>query len=526
MKILIADKIADPGVDLLANDPDLDIEIKPGLDEDALCEAIEDAVGLIIRSGVKVTRRVIDSASRLKVIGRAGIGVDNIDVPYATERGIVVLNTPNANATTTAELAIAHIFSLCRQIPKADQSVREGKWDRTRFSGTEITGKTLGVIGFGAIGRIVCKRALALKMRVVAHDPFVTEEMFSEAGVESLSLDELYLQADIISLHCPLTEKTKALINTDTLKRMKQGARLINCARGALVDENALYESLMNKQLAGAALDVFEHEPPKNSPLLHLDNIQFTPHLGASTLEAQTAVGTEIAHQVATFIKTQEAINAVNLPRIPAQEGERLRPYQDLAQKLGHLLARMMTGTVTHLDIAITGPAVELKTEPITAAALVGLLREQLSNPVNQVNAHHLAKRQGIQISESRSSESHDYLNTLTLIAQGKEETLSLTGTLFDERHPRLVRINDYLMEASLTGHLLFTRHTDVPGVVGDIGALLAHHHINISTMQVGVIPDGQYAIAVIGISNPLNESMMIEIKALPNIDKALQISL
>ncbi len=526
MKILIADKIADSGIDFLSSDPELDVELITGLDEDGLCKHIQGINGLIVRSGVTVTPKVIDAAKQLQVIGRAGIGVDNIDINYATERGIVVLNTPNANATTTAELAIAHMFSLCRQLPQANQSVRDGKWERSRFNGMEITGKTLGVVGFGTIGRIVCKRALALKMKVIAYDPYVTDEMFTDAGVEGMALEDLLTNADIVTLHCPLTDKTTKLINTDSLRNMKKGARLINCARGGLVDEAALVNALKSGQLAGAALDVFEKEPPKDSPLLEMNNVQFTPHLGASTHEAQTAVGMEIAQQVITFLKTNEAINAINLPRISAKEGQRLLPYQDLARRLGQLLATMCTSAITRLDIALSGTIVELNTRPVITDALVGLLGEHLSMPINQVNAGYLAKRQGIQVCESRSAEAHDYLTSLTLTAHTGDETIGLTGTLFDERYPRLVRINNYFIEAPLSGHLLFTRHVDVPGVVGDIGALLARNKINISTMQVGVASDSEHAIAVISISSPLDIAMLDDLRKLPTISKVLQISL
>lgn len=526
MKILIADKIADSGIALLSEDPEFEVIFKPGLDENGLCDYIQDVDGLIVRSGVSITSRVIAAARNLKVIGRAGIGVDNIDVNFATERGIVVLNTPNANATTTAELAIAHLFSLCRQLPQANESVRAGKWERARFNGVEITGKTLGVIGFGTIGRVVCQRALGLKMNVIAYDPFVTEDVFNDAGVETMSLEELLARADIITLHCPLTANTSKLINSDAISKMKPGARLINCARGGLVDEDALYDALKSGYLSGAALDVYNNEPPVDSPLLELDNIQFTPHLGASTHEAQTAVGLEIAKQIVTFLKTNEAINAINLPRIPAKESLRLKPYQELARKLGRLLSAMCSDAITRLDFTLSGPVVELNTRPVFNDALIGLLEAHLSIAVNQVNANFLAKRQGIQLSESCSIESHDYLTSLSLTAHTGIEAITLSGTLFDERYPRLVRINNYLIEAPLSGHMVFTRHQDKPGVVGDLGALLAKNHINISTMQVGVAESSEHAIAVIGVSNPLDENMLAELRELPAISRVLQITL
>lgn len=363
-------------------------------------------------------------------------------------------------------------------------------------------------------------------MKVLAYDPFVTAEVFTGAGVTPAGLEELLSVSDIVTLHCPLIEKTRNLINQSSIALMKPGARLINCARGGLVDETALYEALKGGHLAGAALDVFENEPPRNSTLLELDNVVFTPHLGASTEEAQTAAGVEIARQVATFLNSGEAINAVNLPRIPAQLAQRLKPWQELAHKMGRLLALMINSAITHLDVALQGQVAELEPAPIAVSACVGLLRENLSVPVNQVNAVHLAKRQGIALSESRSTEAHDYLSLITFTARFDSDQITLAGTLFDERHPRLVRINNYHIEAPLQGNLLFTRHTDKPGVVGDIGALLAGEEINISTMHVGNAGDTGTAIAIIGISKLLSAATITRIHDLPAINKVMQVTM
>ena len=526
MKIFIADKIAAEGVAYLMEHTNHQIDFSPGLPPEQVCEHIRGADAVIVRSATNIRDKVLDAAENLKVIGRAGIGTDNIDVTTATERGIVIVNTPDANATTTAELAIAHILSLCRHLPDADQSVRRGKWERSRFNGTEITGKTLAIIGFGTIGRIVANRALGLKMRVIAYDPYVTANVFADADVENMDIETLLPVADIITLHCPLIDKTRNLLNADRISRMKPGARLVNCARGGLVDESALYEALKNGHLAGAALDVFTNEPPKDSPLFSLNNIVFTPHLGASTEEAQTAVGIGIAKQVAAFLKDGEAINAVNLPRIPAGEAARLKPWQELARSMGRLLALMATEAINHMEISLTGRIADLKPQPITAEALVGLLGEQLSVTVNQVNSAFLAKRQGITISETRSSESHDYLSLIKLTAGFNHDRITLAGTLFDERRPRLVRINNYQIEASLKGKLLFTRHNDQPGVVRDIGTILASRNINISNMQVGTAEGAGKAVAIIGISDMLDEETLSEIRALPAVSKVLQVNL
>ncbi len=526
MKIFIADDIAAEGVAYLKTNTPYHIDFSPKLKPEQACEHIQDADAVIVRSATSIRGPLLEAARNLKVIGRAGIGTDNIDVNTATERGIVVVNTPDANATTTAELAIAHMLSLCRHLPTADRSVRSGKWERSKFNGTEIAGKTLGIIGFGTIGRIVASRALGLKMHVLAFDPFVTPAIFVEAGVEAVDFDTLLGNSDIVTLHCPLIDKTRNLINTTAIDRMKPGARLINCARGGLVDEQALYEALKNGHLAGAALDVYENEPPQNSPLFELNNIVFTPHLGASTEEAQTAVGIEIAKQIATFLQDGEAINAVNLPRIPASETGRLKPWQELVYKMGRILARMVTTPIMQLEITCTGQIADLKSQPITGAALMGLLSEQLSVPVNQVNALHLAKRQGITVSESRSSEAHDYVSMITLTAKCADEQITVAGTLFDERHPRLIRINDYHIEAPLKGHLLFTRHNDQPGVVRDIGSVLAAENINISTMQVGIADGVSKAVAIIGISELLNDGALAKIQSITAISKVMQVEL
>jgi len=526
MKVFIADDIAKEGVQYLKTHTCYQIDFSPRLDPEKVCEHISDCDAVIVRSATSIKGKILDSARNLKVIGRAGIGTDNIDVVTATERGIVVLNTPDANATTTAELAIAHMLSLCRQLPQADRSVRHGKWERSKFSGTEVTGKTLGIIGFGTIGRIVANRALGLKMKVLAYDPFVTDEVFSDAGVESLALEQLLSASDIVSLHCPLIDSTRNLINADTIASMEPGARLINCARGGLVDETALYEALESGHLAGAALDVYEKEPPRDSPLFNLENVVLTPHLGASTVEAQTAVGVEIARQVATFLQHGEAINAVNLPRIARQEALRLKPWQELTYKMGKLLALMSPAAITRLDIAFIGQVTELKSTPMVMSALEGLLSEHLSIPVNQVNAGFLAKRQGISVSESRATESHDYLSRISITASFDDDGIMLAGTLFDERHPWLVGINKYRVEAPLKGNLLFTRHIDKPGVVGNIGLLLANEDVNITTMQVGNMEGADTAIAIIGISKLLSPSTLSGIREVPVVSKVIQIEL
>lgn len=523
-KVFVADKLAPEGIAALEQYPELEIDFTPGLSvEDAIPHAA-NADAIIVRSATKIRGELLDAATQLKVVGRAGIGVDNIDLDVATERGVVVLNTPDANATTTAELAIAHMFSLSRNLPAADQSVREGKWERNNFLGTEISGKTVGIVGFGTIGRLAAERCRGLKMRVIGFDPFVTDKTFEEHGVEKCELDDLVQQADFVSLHCPVTDGTRNLFSRERLASMKPGARLINCARGGLVDEVALKEVVASGHLAGAALDVYASEPPGESPLFEETNIQFTPHLGASTEEAQTAVGVEIAHQIAAFLIRSEVINAVNVPSIAPEKLEKLGPYMDLARKLGKLLCNMMEEPMSTIEVGVFGEASTLDTHPIASAAMVGVLCGHHSVPVNQINSLHLAKRQGISITEVSSDDSRDYRSLIRITATGGDQTICIEGTIFDDHHPRLVRVNDYEVETPLEGRLLFTRHADQPGVIGMLGEILGRRGINISRMQVGVANGNQLAIAVLAISEALDSDTIEHIGSIDAVDKALQI--
>ena len=523
-KVFVADKLASEGIAALETYPELEIDFSPGLSADEAIAHARDADAIIVRSGTKIRGELLAAATKLKVVGRAGIGVDNIDLDAATERGIVVLNTPDANATTTAELAIAHMFSLSRNLTGADQSVRNGKWERSNFLGTELSGKTVGIVGFGTIGRLVAERCGALNMRVIGYDPFVTEETFGEYGVEKTDIDPLIATSDYVSLHCPVTDDTRGILNRDRLHDMKPGARLINCARGGLIDEKALLEVVESGHLAGAALDVFENEPPGDSPLFAQPNIQFTPHLGASTHEAQTAVGVEIAHQISAFLVRGEVTNAVNVPSIAPDKLRKLAPYMDLSRKLGRLLCRMTDAPFNSAEVGVFGEAAKLDTHPIASAAMVGLLCDHHAVPVNQVNAIHLARRQGIHVIEINSADSPDYVSLIRITGTSADGELILEGAIFDERHPRLVRINDYAIESTLEGHVLFTRHVDRPGVVGALGEILGREGINITRMQVGIADGGSRAVALIGVSEPLTEATLAAVHEIDAVEKVLQI--
>ena len=525
-RVLIADPIHEDGRKSLEDNPDIRVDVATGLDEAGLIAKIPGYDALIVRSKSRVTGAIIAAGSALKVIGRAGIGVDNIDVPAATERGIVVFNTPDANATTTAELTLAHLMSLSRHLPRADRSVRNKEWQPTRFVGTELAGKTIGVIGFGTIGRLVAERCAALKMKVLAFDPFVTKEIMQQFSAEPHLLDALLAKSDYITLHCPLTEKTRNIIDKTRIGEMKAGARIINCARGGLVDEAALFEALSSGHIAGAALDVFVKEPPVDSPLLQLDSVVLTPHLGASTEEAQQAVSVKIAEVIAKFLTTGEAETAVNLPRISSEQFGLSKPYQVLAHALGRLVGALSGAPVTELVVRLFGRVSDLDPRPIGTEAIVGLLGAWLPERVNRVNAAHLAKAHGIETRVSQSESSRDYLSLVEVSAVAGGKTTTVAGTLLGGRLPRLVRIDGYHVEAVPEGHFLFTRHHDQPGVVGALGSILGREAINIERMSVGIDGEAPTAIALIGISAPLSAKAMKEIRALPPIINAVEFTL
>ena len=526
-RILVADKISPEGKTFLDGQKNITVDHINGLSEAELCGKIGEYHAVIVRSATSITAKVINAAGNLEVIGRAGIGVDNIDVGHATGKGIVVLNTPDANVTTTAELTIAHLFSLSRNLPQANKSVKAGEWKRARFIGVELTNKVLGIVGYGHIGRIVAAKALALDMQVIAFDPFVTEEKFLEDGVSGVGIDELVAEADYISLHCPLNDKTRNIMNAARINAMKPGARLLNCARGGLVDEAALYDALKSGHLAGAALDVFSREPPsEDSPLLTLDNILLTPHLGASTHEAQAATGMEIAQQVCIYLRTGEPINAINLPPVSADELVKLQPYLTLTRRLGVMLGHMIPGSIRQLDVSLFGEAAERDMSSIATEGLVGLLSVQMSADVNRVNAKHAATQHGLTLVESRAGDHPDYHSAISLSARHGETTTRIIGTLFDKKHPRLIRINDYEIEAVLEGHLFVTRHNDQPGVIAAISNLLARERINISRMQLGIVSGSNKAIAVIGVSTPLTDGLLEEVAGIDAINKVMQVSL
>jgi D-3-phosphoglycerate dehydrogenase len=518
-KVLIADDLSPRAVEIFRA-RGIEVDVETGLDAAELRRRISLYDGLAVRSATKVTAELIAAADALKVIGRAGIGVDNIDVAAATERGIVVMNTPYGNSITAAEHTIAMMFALARQIPAADRSTQAGKWQKSRFMGVELSGKTLGIIGCGNIGAIVADRAQGLKMKVIAYDPFLSPERAVELGVERVSLDELYARADFITLHTPLTETTRNLIDRHALARMKRGVRIINCARGGLIVEPDLAAALDEGQVAGAAIDVFVEEPATQNPLFGRDNFVATPHLGAATSEAQENVALQIAEQMADLLLTGAVANAVNMPSLTAEEAARLKPYMVLAEQLGSFAGQLTETGIRAVAIEYEGAMADLNTKPLTATALTGLLAPQLAS-VNMVNAALICRQRDIRISETRRAAAGDYqtLMRVTVTTERRERTVA--GTIFAGNKPRLVDIEGIPLEAELGHHMLFVRNYDKPGFIGALGNALAAAQVNIATFHLGRTAPGEDAIALIEVDQKLTAALIDAVRRLPNVIQA-----
>ena len=514
MKILVSDPISEKGVELLKSNPAFQVDKKIGLKEDELCAIIGEYDGLIVRSQTKVTRKVIEAAKRLKVVGRAGVGVDNVDVEAATERGIIVMNTPGGNTISTAEHTFSMMLAMARKIPQAHASMKAGKWDRKSFEGTELFGKTLGVIGLGRIGSEVAKRAMAFGMKVLAYDPFLSPSRAKTLQVEMVALDRLYKESDFITVHVPVTEQTKGMINRDSIAKMKKGVRIINCARGDIVVQNDLYEALKSGKVAAAALDVYEKEPPVNLPFLELDNVVLTPHLGASTHEAQESCGTEIAEQIAEALSGGTIRNAVNMPSIDAKVLAALQPYMAFAEKLGRLVAQLAPRRIERFTVEFYGKAGELETSPITRAALKTFLENAEGGDVNYVNAPSIAHRLGIHVEELKSTEPIDYAELITVRAQANGVNVCASGTFYGSlNNPRIVRINGMPVEVAPSGVLLILHNQDRPGVVGWIGTILGKHGINIANMSLGRDREGGTALTVLNLDTAPSLEVIAEVK-------------
>ena len=524
IKVLIADKM-DPKAAAVFRERGIAVDEKPGLSPDELKAIVHDYDGIAARSSARISAPIMDAAlPRLKVIGRAGIGVDTIDVPAASARGIVVMNTPFGNSITTAEHAIAMLFALAREIPQADQSTQAGKWEKNRFMGVELAGKTLGLIGCGNIGSIVADRAHGLKMKVAAYDPFLSPERAVELGVDKVELDELLARADFITLHTPLTDQTRGILSREALAKTKPGVRIVNCARGGLIDEAALKEGLESGHIAGAALDVFSQEPAKENALFGTPGLICTPHLGASTTEAQVNVAIQVAEQMSDFLLLGGITNAVNVPSLSAEEAPRLKPYMALAEKLGRLVGQIAGTEIRSIDVEVQGAAAALNMKAITGAVLAGVMRTW-SDTVNMVNAPHLAKERGLPVREIRSEGEGDY-HTLVAVTVGTEQgPKRVEGTLFGNRAPRLVKIFDVPVEAELTGQMIYIVNTDAPGFIGALGTALGEHDINIATFNLGRRAEKGEAVALVAVDDPMTANVARELQALPGVLQVVPLS-
>src|SRR5688572_10308628 len=515
-KVLISDKM-DPNAAAIFRERGCEVDEITGKTPEELKAIIGQYDGLAIRSATKVTKEIIDAATNLKVIGRAGIGVDNVDIPYASSKGIVVMNTPFGNSITTAEHAIALMFALARQLPEANAQTQDGKWPKNDFMGVEVTGKTLGLIGAGNIGSIVADRALGLRMKVVAYDPFLSPERAVEMGVEKVELDDLLARADFITLHTPLTDQTRNILSADNLAKTKKGVRIVNCARGGLIDEAALKELLESGHIGGAALDVFREEPAKENPLFGTPGLVATPHLGASTTEAQVNVAIQVADQMSDFLVRGGVSNALNMPSLSAEEAPRLRPYMALAEKLGSLVGQLAHGSIAGLSIETEGAAAELNMKPMVGAVLAGFMRVH-SDTVNMVNAPFLAKERGLDVREVRHDREGDYHTLLRVTAQTQSGPRTVAGTLFGNAAPRLVELFGIKVEADLVGDMLYIVNEDAPGFIGRLGTTLGEAGINIGTFHLGRLEAGAEAVLLLSLDEPVGPEVVGKLEKLPGV--------
>jgi D-3-phosphoglycerate dehydrogenase len=518
-KVLISDQLSPAAVQIF-KDRGVEVDVRVGLPKEELKSIIGRYDGLAIRSATKVTADVLAAATHLKVIGRAGIGVDNVDIPAATARGVIVMNTPHGNSITTAEHAIALMFALAREIPAANASTHAGKWEKNRFMGVELTGKTLGIIGCGNIGSIVAERAKGLRMKVAAYDPYLSPERAAELGVDKVDLDELLHRADIITLHTPLTDKTRNILDAKALAKTKKGVRIINCARGGLIDEKALKDALASGHVAGAALDVFETEPAKDNALFGSDRVVATPHLGASTSEAQENVALQVAEQMSDYLLTGAITNAINMPSITADQAVRMKPWIALAENLGAFAGQLTETSIKSVELIYEGIVADLNTRALTQAALAGLLKPALSD-VNMVNAPVVAKERGIQVSEVRRTQHGAYEGYMMLKVSTERQTRDVAGTVFSNGVPRLIQVKGIDMEAHFTPHMLYVTNEDKPGFIGKLGTLLGDAKVNIASFNLGRTAPGGDAIALVEVDGPVPDEVLAALRKIPVVKQA-----
>jgi D-3-phosphoglycerate dehydrogenase len=519
-KVLIADKLS-PAAVAIFRERGVDADVKTGLTKEELIKIVDQYDGIAIRSATKLTADVLKAAKNLKVIGRAGIGVDNVDIPAATAAGVIVMNTPFGNSITTAEHAISLMLALARELPAANASTQAGKWEKNRFMGVEITGKVLGLIGAGNIGSIVADRAKGLKMRVIAFDPYLSEERANDLGIEKVELNDLLARADFITLHVPMTAETKNILSADAIAKTKKGVRIINCARGGLIDEHALKAAIDNGHVAGAALDVFETEPAKENILFGSDKVVATPHLGASTTEAQENVALQVAEQISDYLLTGAITNALNMPSISASEALKVRPWISLAEKLGSFAGQLTGTSLTGVEIVYEGTPSTLNTRALTQAALNGLLKPMLSE-VNMVNAPVIAKERGIKVSETRRDAQGIYEGYIKLVVEMSDGTTRrVAGTVFSDGRPRLIQIKDIGLDAEFAPHMLYIVNEDKPGFVGKLGTLLGDAKVNIANFTLGRSAPGQDAIVLIEVDGAVPAAVADAVAKLPQVKHA-----
>jgi D-3-phosphoglycerate dehydrogenase len=527
MKILVTDSLAPEGLEVFKNTEGFEVDVKLGLKNNALKEICGAYDGWVIRSGTKITAELIEAAKNLKVIGRAGVGYENIDADAATKKGIVVMNTPGGNNVTTGEHTIALMMALARHIPQAVASLKSGKWDRNKFVGVEMCNKTIGVIGLGNVGRIVAERAAGLRMKVIGYDPFIAAENIARMGVEPGTLDDIFTKSDFITVHVPLTPDTQGLINKAAFATMKNGVRIINCARGGIVDERDLADAIQAGKVAGAALDVYVDEPPPlDHPLLKLDQVITTPHLGASTDEAQLNVAIAVAEQMVDFLAKGVVRYAVNVPSVSPELLAVLRPYLTLGEKLGSLHTQMVGALPNEVQVEYRGDVTQYNVAPLTLAVLKGLLSPVMEFAVNYVNAPLLARERGIKIVESKGEEASDFASSITVKAKNGKETLEVEGAIFGAKHPRIVRVDSFYLEAVPEGYILILQNKDVPGVVGAVGTILGNNGMNIAGMELGRSEKGGNAISFTHVDEAVTKKALDELRALPQIVSATLVKL
>lgn len=517
-RVLVSDAMSPEVAEILGNAPGVRVDVKTGMTPDELKAIVKDYDALIVRSSTKVTADIMEAAPKLVAIGRAGAGVDNIDIPAAGKRGIVVMNTPGGNTVTTAEHAIAMMLSLARKIPQATASMKAGKWEKSKFMGNEYCNKTLGIIGLGRVGAVVADRACGLHMNVIAHDPFISPDVAEQMGVKLVSLDELYANSDFITIHSPLAKETMNLINENSFARMKKGVFLIHCARGGIVNEKALYDALKSGKVAGAALDVFEEEPTPNMDLIGLDNVICTPHLGASTDEAQTNVAIAIAHQIAAYFATGEIKGAVNFPSVSGDVMAVIKPYLHLAEKLGAFQAQLLAGAIQEVDIEYSGDILNYHVAPITISLMKGILDSILTETVNYINAPVIARERGIKVVESKSTETKDFTNMIALTVKTSKEVSKTAGAVFGKDDPRIVRVNEFSVEIVPEGYMLAVSNEDAPGVIGNLGGTLGDNNVNIARLHLSRDARSKKALVVLNTDSPVGSDILDKLRKLPHV--------